>query len=161
MRIKISLIVLIVLVVVVFSSCCEKKVYCNYGTIDFAFTGFPRNEVRNFTLRRYVKGDQWGKVIDSAQYIYYGDAQITVRPDTLPFADYRTVGDLPAITQGNDWAIYLPSNGMVYFITTIFDDNNVSQLVRCNDKETSCTRAITNFSLNSAWQNGNFVYIQK
>lgn len=151
----------ILIMVLCLSSCCEKKVYCKYGSIDFAFTGFTRNEVRNFTLRRYVKGDQWGKVIDSAQFIYYGDAQVTSRPDTIPFIDYRSVGNLPAITQGNDWAIYLPSNGRVFFFTTIFDDNNVSELVRCNDNETSCTRAITNFSLNELWQNGNFVYIQK
>lgn len=143
------------------SSCCEKKVYCGYGDIDFAFTGFPRNEVRNFTLRRYAKGDQWGKVLDSAQFIYYGSAQVTTRPDTLPFSDYETVGKLSRITQGNDWAVYLPATNQTFFFTTIFDDNRVSELVRCNDNSTSCTRQITYFSLNDGWQVGNFAYIQK
>src|SRR5690606_20500609 len=101
-----------------FSSCCEKKIYCRSESLDFAFTGFDRSEVRSFTLRRYKQGDQWGPVLDSAQFIYYGQAPVTIRPDTLPLADYRTVGNLDGITEGNDWAIYLPATHKTYYITT-------------------------------------------
>ncbi len=142
-------------------SCCEKKVYCRSGQFDFAFTGFDRSEVRSFTLRRYKQGDQWGPVLDSAQFIYYGQAPVAGWPDTLPFADYRSVGDLDGITAGNDWAIYLPATRKTYFITTIFTEDKRSQLVRCGDDETSCVSAITNFSINDNWQNGGFIYIQK
>lgn len=143
------------------SSCCEKKIYCSSELFDFAFTGFDRSEVRSFTLRRYPKGNQWGRVLDSAQYIYYGQAPVTTRPDTLPFADYRTIGSLSGITADNDWAIYLPATRKTYYITTIFTDDKKSQLVRCGDDQTSCTSAITNFSINGEWQNGGFIYIEK
>lgn len=150
-----------VLVIMVFSSCCEKKVYCTSAKLAFAFTGFPRSEVRSFTLRRYGKDDQFGPVLDSAQFIYYGTAPVTSRPDTLPFYEYRTVGNLEGITSGNDWAIYLPATGKTYFITTIYDDGNKSQLVRCGDEFTTCTKAITNFSINSIWLDGGVLYIEK
>lgn len=153
--------IVLLLVVISVSSCCEKRIYCTSGMLDFAFTGFDRSEVRSFTLRRYKKGDQWGPVIDSAQYIYYGQAPVTTRPDTLPFADYRTVGALKGITADNDWSVYLPATGKTYYITTIFTDEKKSELVRCGDKAASCSSAITNFSINSNWQNGNFIYIQK
>lgn len=147
--------------VIGFSACCEKKIYCTSQTLDFAFTGFDRSEVRSFTLRRYKKGDQWGPVLDSAQFIYYGQAPVRISPDTLPFADYRTVSSIKGISADNDWSIYLPATRKVYFITTIFTDEKKSQLVRCGDDATSCTSAITNFSINSDWQNGGFIYIQK
>ena len=158
---RFSLPAIAMIAILVISSCCQKKVYCTSQLLDFAFTGFPRNEVRNFTLRRYVKGDQYGKVLDSAQFIYYGTAPITSKPDTLSFSDYSTVGGLAGITSGNDWCIYLPATGKTFFVTTIFDDNNNAQLIRCGDNETSCTKAITNFSINNEWLNGGFVYIQK
>lgn len=151
----------IIITVLLLPSCCEKKIYCSSQLLDFAFTGFDRSEVRSFTLRRYKKGDQWGPVLDSAQFIYYGQAPVTGRPDTLPFADYRTVGNLKGIAADNDWAIYLPATRKTYYITTIFTDEKKSQLVRCGDDNTNCTSAITNFSINSDWQNGGFIYIQK
>lgn len=152
----------LLLLVIGLSSCCEKRIYCDSQMLDFAFTGFDRSEVRSFTLRRYKKDDQWGPVIDSAQYIYYGQAPVTPgRPDTLSFADYRTVGALKGITAGNDWAIYLPGTRKTYYITTIFTDEKKSELVRCGDKAASCSSAITNFSINGSWQNGGFMYIQK
>lgn len=143
------------------SSCCEKKLYCGAKPLDFAFTGFPRSEVRSFILKRFAIGDRWGKPLDSAQYVYYGNAPVSLKPDTIMFSDYRTAGDPLSITQGNDWEIYLPASGTSYVITTIFDDNRQSQMVRCNDDETSCARNITNFSLNNEWQGGGFAYIQK
>ena len=143
------------------SSCCEKKIYCGSQMLDFAFTGFDRSEVRSFTLRRFKQGDQWGQVLDSAQFIYYGQAPVSMRPDTLPLADYRTVGVLKGIYAGNDWAIYLPATGKTYFITTIFTEEKKSELVRCGDNKSSCTSAITNFSINGEWQNGGYVYIQE
>lgn len=143
------------------TSCCEKRVYCEALPLDFAFTGFAPSDIRSFTVRRFAKGDQWGKALDSAQYIYYGTAPITTKPDTIPFADYRSATNAPGITQGNDWAIYLPAIGKTYYITTIFDDGNKSQLVRCNNDETTCSRSITNFSINNDWQSGSFLYIQK
>lgn len=143
------------------SSCCEKKIYCSSELLDFAFTGFDRSEVRSFTLRRYKKGDQWGAVLDSVQYIYYGQAPVTSRPDTIPFADYRTVGNIKGIAADNDWGIYLPATRKVYYITTIFTEDKKSQLVRCGDDNSSCSSAITNFSINSEWQSGGHIYIQK
>jgi len=151
----------LILVVMALSSCCEKKVYCTSSTLGFAFTGFPRSEVRSFTLKRFYKGDQFGQVLDSAQFIYYGTAPVTARPDTLPFSDYRTVGNLKGITIGNDWAIYLPATGKTYYITTIFDDEHKSEYVRCGDDLTTCTKKITNFSVNNDWQNGDWLYLQK
>jgi hypothetical protein len=151
----------ILLLVVSLPSCCEKKIYCSSQVLDFAFTGFDRSEVRSFTLRRFKKGDQWGPVLDSVQYIYYGQAPVTSRPDTLPFADYRTVGNINGISAGNDWAIYLPATRKTYFITSIFTDEKKSQLVRCGDDITGCSSAITNFAINENWQNGGFVFIQK
>lgn len=150
-----------ILVILAASSCCEKRVYCTDQVLGFSFTGFARNEVRSFTLRRYIKDDNFNKVLDSAQFIYYGTAPVTVRPDTLSFADYRTIGNLRGITTGNDWAIHLPATGKVYYFNTIFDDNNKAQLVRCGDDNTTCARTITNFSINNEWQSGSFFYLAK
>lgn len=147
--------------ILMLSSCCEKKIYCTSGTLDFAFTGYNRTEVRSFTLRRYAKGDQFGPVIDSAQFIYYGDNTLPSKIDTFYFQDYRTVGNLKGITADNDWAIYLPAAAKLYYVTTIFDDQNNSQLVRCNDKETNCVKNITNFSINNLWQSTDFIYVEK
>ncbi|MCB0697073.1 MAG: hypothetical protein KDC07_06895 [Chitinophagaceae bacterium] len=151
----------LLLSVLTISSCCHKKVYCTSETLDFAFTGFDRNEVRNFTLRRFAKDNPWGEVLDSAQFIYYGSAAVTLKPDTLQFSDYRTIGNLDGITSDNDWAIYLPATGKIFYFTTIFDDNNKSQLVRCGDDNTTCSKAITYFSINNDWQRGDFLYLQK
>lgn len=143
------------------SSCCQKKVYCTSGYLDFAFTGFVRNEVRSFTLRRYAKGDQFGPVIDSAQFIYYGTAPVRLVPDTLPLSDYKTVGELKGITADNDWAIYLPVTGKVFYITSVFDNQNKSEMVKCGNYQTHCTRDIANFSISNIWKSGNYIYIQK
>lgn len=141
------------------ASCCEKKIYCTSGALDFAFTGYQRTEVRSFTLRRFVEGNEFQEVLDSAQFIYYGTDDSPLKPDTFYFGDYRTVGDLKAIKPGNDWQIYLPAIQKTYYFSTIYDDQNNSQFVRCNDNETSCTKKITNFSINFNWQSGNFIYI--
>lgn len=149
------------MIIMLASSCCRKKAYCTDQVLGFSFTGFARNEVRSFTLRRYIKDNNYNKVLDSAQFIYYGTAPVTVKPDTLAFYDYRTVGNLKGIMRGNDWAIYLPATGRVYYFNSIFDDNNKSQLVRCGDESTTCTRKITNFAINNDWQSGGYFYLAK
>lgn len=143
------------------ASCCEKKIYCSTGKLDFAFAGYTRQEIRSFTLRRYAEGDQWGAVIDSAQFVYYGDQPLSTIPDTFYFSEYRTVGKLSAITPGNDWGIYVPTTGRVYFITAIVDDQHNDEFVRCNDKKTTCTKEVAHFLINDQWRNGNFIYIDK
>lgn len=159
---RISGIVLLSIVCIfTLSACCEKKIYCGASPLDFAFVGFTQSEVRSFTIRRFIKGDQWGKAIDSAQYIYSGGGNVTGKIDTFYLENYNTISDYDGILVNYDWGIYLPATGKTFFITTIFDDNNISKLVRCGDDETSCTRSITNFSINDSWQNGNFAYLVK
>lgn len=156
-----AVIAIIIIPVLILSACCEKKVYCGSQKLDFAFTGFPRNDIRSFTLRRFAKGDQWGKPLDSALFIYYGNAPVRLTPDTIPMADYRTISKIDGITTGNDWGIFLPATGELYFITNIFDDNKVSTMARCNDHKTSCTRNIVNYSVNNEWKDGGYAYIAK
>lgn len=142
-------------------SCCKKKVYCQDGVLQFSFTGFDRNEVRGFTLRRYEKNNEFDKVIDSAQYIYTAAAPVRTIPDTISINDYRTVSSIRGITVENDWAIYLPAINKVFYITNISDDGNESQLVRCGDEKTHCESAITNLYINSVWLGSNSIFIEK
>lgn len=144
------------------SSCCKKKVYCSSETLDFAFTGFERYEVRSFVLRRYPIDGQWGKPLDSSVFVYNGPTAVSPNePDTVYFSDYQTVGVLRGITPGNDWGIYFPNTGKVYFVTTVLENDKRSELASCSDKSASCKKDITGASVNSSWVNGNFAFIQK
>lgn len=159
---KILLLSILGLILIV-SSCCQKRVYCSSGYLDFAFTGFERSEVRSFTLRRYVKDSIYGRVLDSAQYVYYGNAPVSLtKPDTLPLSDYRTVSKYDkGITTGNDWAIYLPATGKEFTITNLFDDNNNYIMSKCGDDGASCGKMIVNYSINNQWQSGSYLYLDK
>lgn len=146
---------------ILYPSCCEKKLYCTTQPLDFAFTGFTKSEASIFTLRRYYKGSNlWGAAVDSVQYRYTG-AITGIKPDTLYFNEFTTSGGYSGIVPDYDWAIYLPVARQTFFITTIFHDNHTSQIVRCNDNESSCKKMITNFSINDSWQSGHFGFFQK
>lgn len=142
------------------SACCEKKIYCTDGYLDFTFTGFTISEVRGFTIRQYIKDDANGEPIDSAQYIYSGAQQIASR-DTFTFSDYRTVGDLQGIAINYDWEVYVPAVNRTYRFTAILNEGVNDRLVRCNDNETSCVNQINQFLVNDNWRGGNHVYIEK
>lgn len=144
------------------SSCCKKKVYCGSDTLDFAFTGFERSEVKSFVLRRYPIDGQWGKPLDSTVFVYNGPSAVPVNgADTVYFSDYRTVGVLDGIQAGNDWGIYFQATGTTYFITSIVENDKRSELAGCNDKSASCMKDIVGASANNLWVNGNFAYIEK
>lgn len=143
------------------SSCCEKRLYCDSGTFDFAFAGYPRQEIRSFILRKYEKENIWTTPLDSAQYVYTGASTISTKPDTLYFSDYSTTDDIRGITAGYDWAIYLPATREIFWITTIFENDNNWEMVRCNEDSKTCSKDITNFSLNSIWRNGGFAFLPK
>lgn len=143
------------------SSCCKKKVYCKDAVLDFSFTGFLRQEVRSFTLRRYAKDSNFEKVLDSAQFIYAAAAPVTSRPDTLPLSDYMTVNSINGISRENDWVIYLPATKKEFYISDIGDNGNRSILVRCGDKEKSCVADIIHLSINGRWKEGGFLYIEE
>lgn len=152
---------LLLAITVTQSACCKKKIYCKDGILDFTFTGFDRNEIRSFTLRRYAKNNKFEEVLDSAQFIYTAAAPVTTRPDTISVDDYRTVSSISGITISNDWVIYLPATGKEFYITNITDDGNNSQLVRCGDNKTNCESVITNLYINSIWLGSNSIYIEK
>lgn len=156
-----KLAVVALLALTLYPSCCEKRIYCGAQPLDFAFTGFTKSEAAVFTLRRYYKGaNLWGPAVDSAQYRYTG-AITSAKADTLYFKEFTTLEDYSGIVPDYDWAIYLPVARQTFFITTIFHDNHTSQIVRCNDNESSCKKMITNFSVNDGWQDGHFAFMQK
>lgn len=143
------------------ASCCRKRAYCDSATLNFAFTGFKKTEIRSFILRRYAIGNQWGKALDSATYVYTGTGSESPAGDTVELSDYSTVGNLGGITAGNDWGIYLPALGKTFFITTIFENDKRYELVKCGDDETRCSKDIRNFSVNDGWKDGGFAYLDK
>lgn len=152
---------LLIPVVLTAASCCKKKVYCTSESFDFAFAGFERTEIKTFVLRRFAEGDQWGKPLDSAQYVFSGSVATTNKRDTIYLSQYHTAKSIGGIRAGNDWAIYLPVTGQRFFITSITEEDNLSELVKCNDDETSCTKKITSFVINNLWKSGDFTFIDK
>lgn len=146
------------------SSCCQKKVYCSPGYMEIGFIGFNRTEINNMILRRLPKDSQGAAPIDTAVFLFTGTYPTKTTPDqvdTVYFSDYTSKGALQGIYAGFDWVLYIPGTQRYYAITTIFNDDKQDVIVKCTDKETTCTSEIKNYSINGLWQDGRTLYIRK
>lgn len=145
------------------TACCKRKLYCSPGSLNLAFVGFQRSDIRSFVLRRYdVKDTVRYKALDSAQFLYSGNAPVNPgKKDTIWISDYTSNGSIGAIYYGNDWTITLSSTRGQFSVTTIYDEEHRSDIVGCNDNQASCVNNIAHFTLNGGWNSGNTGYIVK
>ena len=155
---------LLVLMMATVGGCCKRKQYCDFQELNILIIGFDRGASRSIIVKRYAQWDNARtKALDSTQYIYNGTAPVVPgRPDTLRFSDYTpTSGPQNRIKAGNDWVLTLPAVNYRYHISDIRDDGHHSEIVRCNDDETKCTKGISSFNVNgNQWGGSNF-YISK
>lgn len=158
---KVKYIPLLILLSVIVSGCCKKKIYCNSGALDFAFTGYERAEARSFTLKKYPIDDYSGAAIDSAYYTYSGSRPDTGISDTLYLSEFTSSGSKLPIISGSDYILRFTRTGKQFLFRLVTEEEYYSELVRCNDNSTTCTKAVTGFDLNYNWTYGSFVYIEE
>ncbi len=145
-------------------ACCKKRTYCTADTLKVYFTGFDRASTRTVLLKRYAVTDtRHEHTLDSSFFVYNGTTPLVAgKKDTVFFGDYvATSGPLTGIYPNNDWVMILTGPGNYYTITTVLDDEHRYDLVRCNDKKSTCQSTVLHYSINGAYKDGNKLYLGK
>lgn len=159
-----TIVIFLLLIISGFSACCKKRVYCDSGTLKIAFSGFPRNEIKNIYIKRYkIEDSLRGKALDSATFIYTGNTpSIPNQRDTLYLSDYTSNNGMSSnITWGNDWEIRISALERVYRFTQITDEGHRYDMAKCSDNDTRCTNELNYFLVNGQGINGNTLFIRK
>ena len=153
--------ILILIVCITFTSCCKRRVYCKSSALKIAFTGFSRSESRSIMLKRYEKGTNFEKAIDSARLVYSGTTPVVAgKPDTLWFSDYDIVtGTIKDIIWGNDWSIEMLATEDFYWIDAIGDAGHRYEIVKCGENSEGCVNPIAEFAVNGGWHVSNTLYL--
>ena len=124
-------------------------------------SGYSRSESRSVSIKRYKTGE-YTKALDSGTLIY-NKTLPTLKPnekDTLFLEDYISSSyAFTGIKPGNDWLIYLPAVRESYLITSLYDDEHRSELVKCGDNSTRCTAEVAHFTVNNQWMDGKVLWL--
>ena len=154
--------VILLLAVVGISACCKKRLYCESGSLNIAFVGFPRMETRTLLIKKFNRYEDI-KAVDSGFFIYAGKTPSqTNKIDTLWLSDYVSNNGMSnRLTTGYDWRITLTGVDRSYDFNEIVSSGKRYEIVGCNEALSPCIDELARFNFGGTTLGGNTVYIRR
>lgn len=131
--------------------------------MNIVITGYSRSESRSVSIKRYKIGEH-EKALDSGTLVYNKTLPTLKagQKDTLWLNDYFSSSyAFTGIKPGNDWLVYLPAVRESYLITSVYDNEHRSEMVKCGDNSSTCVAEVSQFTVNNLWFNDNTLWLVK